>query len=70
MADKKDDKKPKLKIVGGTQKDLKKPRQKDQAITSKQSEFARLIAEEHMTSTQAYKKAYRPNPSATDKSIQ
>ena len=56
MADKKDDKKPKLKIVGGTQKDLKKPRQKDQAITAKQSEFARLIAEEHMTSTQAYKK--------------
>jgi hypothetical protein len=69
MADKKDDKKPKLKLVGGTQKDLKKPRQKDQAITSKQLEFARLIAEEHMTSTQAYKKAYRPNPSATDKSI-
>ena len=69
MADKKDDKKPKLKIVGGTQKDLKIPRQKDQAITPKQSEFARLIAEEHMNSSQAYRQAYRPNPSATDKSI-
>ena len=69
MADKKDDKKPKLKIVGGTQKDLKPPRQKDQAITPKQSEFARLIAEEHMNSSSAYRQAYRPNPSATDKSI-
>ena len=69
MADKKDDKKPKLKLVGGTQKDLKKPRQKDQAITAKQLEFARLIAEEHMNSSSAYRLAYRPNPSATDKSI-
>jgi len=69
MANKKDDKKPKLKLVGGTQKDLKPPRPKDQAITPKQSEFARLIAEEHMNSSQAYRLAYKPNPSATDKSI-
>ena len=69
MADKKDDKKPKLKLVGGSQKNFKEVRQKEQPITAKQAEFARLIAEEHMTSTQAYKRAYIPNPSATDKSI-
>jgi len=69
MADKKDDKKPKLKIVGGTQKEFKPTRQKEQPITAKQSEFARLIAEEHMTSSQAYKEAYKPSATATDKSI-
>ncbi len=32
MADKKDDKKPKLKIVGGTQKEFKSTRQKEQPL--------------------------------------
>ena len=40
-----------------------------QKITHKQFEFARLIAEEHMTSSDAYRKAYRPSPLAKKKSI-
>ena len=37
--------------------------------TFKQSEFARLIAEEGMTSSQAYRVAYNPSKNATQKSI-
>ena len=40
-----------------------------QKITSKQFEFARLIAEEHITSSDAYRRAYKPNPLAKNKSI-
>ena len=40
-----------------------------QKITHKQSEFARLIAEEHLTSSDAYRRAYKPNPLAKRKSI-
>ena len=40
-----------------------------QKITHKQSEFARLIAEEHLTSSDAYRRAYKPNPLAKSKSI-
>ena len=40
-----------------------------QKITSKQFEFARLIAEEHITSSDAYRRAYKPNPLAKKKSI-
>ena len=69
MAKKIDDKKPKLKIVGGTQKDFKETKKKDQPITAKQLEFARCIAEENMTSSQAYREAYKPSATATDKSI-
>ena len=40
-----------------------------QKITAKQLEFARLIAEEHITSSDAYRKAYKPKSSAKKKSI-
>ena len=40
-----------------------------QKITAKQQEFARLIAEEHITSSEAYRKAYKPKSSAKKKSI-
>ena len=40
-----------------------------QKITPKQHEFARLIAEEHLTSSDAYRRAYKPNILAKNKSI-
>ena len=40
-----------------------------QKITPKQHEFARLIAEEHLTSSDAYRKAYKPNILAKNKSV-
>ena len=40
-----------------------------QKITPKQYEFARLIAEEHLTSSDAYRKAYKPNILAKNKSV-
>ena len=40
-----------------------------QKITAKQYEFARLVAEEHLTSSDAYRKAYKPNILAKNKSI-
>ena len=40
-----------------------------QKITPKQFEFARLIAEEHLTSSDAYRKAYKPNILVKNKSI-
>ena len=40
-----------------------------QKITAKQYEFARLIAEEHLTSSDAYRRAYKPNILAKNKSI-
>ena len=42
---------------------------KKEIPTFKQSEFARLIAEEGMTSSQAYRVAYNPSKNATQKSI-
>ena len=40
-----------------------------QKITPKQHEFARLIAEEHLTSSDAYRRAYKPNILAKNKSV-
>ena len=40
-----------------------------QKITAKQYEFARLIAEEHLTSSDAYRRAYKPNILAKNKSV-
>ena len=40
-----------------------------QKITPKQHEFARLVAEEHLTSSDAYRKAYKPNILAKNKSV-
>ena len=41
----------------------------DFKLTAKQSEFARLIAEENLTSSDAYRLAYKPKPSVDNKSI-
>ena len=38
-------------------------------ITAKQYEFARLVSEEHLTSSDAYRKAYRPTIFVKNKSI-
>ena len=40
-----------------------------QRITAKQYEFARLVAEENLTSIDAYRKAYKPSTFAKNKSI-
>ena len=40
-----------------------------QKITAKQYEFARLVAEEHLTSSDAYRIAYRPTIFVKNKSI-
>ena len=40
-----------------------------QKITAKQYEFARLVAEEHLTSSDAYRKVYKPNILAKNKSV-
>ena len=42
---------------------------KEYPRTFKQSEFARLVAEEGMTSSEAYRIAYNPSKNATQKSI-
>ena len=48
---------------------IRKSKNKNHHITFKQSQFARLVAEEGMTSTQAYLIAYEPSKNATKKSI-
>ena len=40
-----------------------------QKITAKQYEFTRLIAEEHLSSSDAYRRAYKPNILAKNKSV-
>ena len=40
-----------------------------QKITAKQYEFPRLVAEEHLTTSDAYRKAYRPTIFVKNKSI-
>ena len=69
MAKKIDDKKPKLKLVSDNKKDFKETKKKDQPMTAKQLEFSRLIAEESLTSTDAYKRVYSVSPSTKDNTI-
>ena len=69
MTDKKDDKKPKLKLVSNNKKDFKETKKKDQPITAKQSAFARLIAEESLTSSDAYRRVYNVSPTTKDSTI-
>tara|TARA_R110002020_G_scaffold391194_1_gene601621 strand:- start:716 stop:1237 length:522 start_codon:yes stop_codon:yes gene_type:complete len=69
MAKKIDDKKPKLKLVSNNKKDFKETKKKDQPMTAKQLEFSRLIAEESLTSTDAYKRVYSVSPSTKDNTI-
>ena len=42
---------------------------KQKKLTAKQYEFARCVAEEHLTSSDAYRKAYKPNILTKKKSI-
>ena len=44
-------------------------KQKNQLLTLKQSQFAKLVAEEGMSNTQAYRIAYKPNKNSTNRSI-
>jgi len=69
MAKKIDDKKPNLKLVSNNKKDFKETKKKDQPMTAKQLEFSRLIAEESLTSTDAYKRVYSVSPSTKDNTI-
>ena len=48
---------------------IRKSKNKNHHMTFKQSQFARLVAEEGMSSTQAYLIAYKPSKNATKKSI-
>ena len=69
MAKKTDDKKPKLKLVSNNKKEFKLVKQKDQPITAKQAEFARLIAEESLTSSDAYRRVYNVSSTTKDNTI-
>ena len=69
MAKKNDDKKPRLKLVSNNKKDFKETKKKDQPITAKQLEFARLVAEESLTSSDAYRRVYNVSPSTKDNTI-
>ena len=69
MVKKIDDKKPKLKLVSNNKKEIKITKQKEQPITAKQSEFARLVAEEGKTASDAYRTVYDVSPNTLDKTI-
>ena len=69
MAKKTDNKKPKLKLVSDNKKEFKETKKKDQPITAKQAEFARLIAEESLTSSDAYRRVYNVSPTTKDNTI-
>jgi len=69
MTKKNDDKKPRLKLVSNNKKDFKDTKKKDQPITAKQLEFARLVAEESLTSSDAYRRVYNVSPSTKDNTI-
>jgi|SRR5210317_716310 hypothetical protein len=69
MTKKNDDKKPRLKLVSNNKKDFKETKKKDQPITAKQLEFARLVAEESLTSSDAYRRVYNVSPSTKDNTI-
>ena len=66
--DKNKDKKPNLKLVSDKVKITKIPKAKDQPLTSKQLEFAQLIAD-GFTKAEAFRKAYDVSPDTKEKSI-
>tara|TARA_R100000329_G_scaffold148206_1_gene136766 strand:- start:42 stop:569 length:528 start_codon:yes stop_codon:yes gene_type:complete len=66
--DKNKDKKPNLKLVSDKVKITKIPKAKDQPLTSKQLEFAQLVAD-GFTKADAFRKAYDVSPDTKEKSI-
>ena len=68
MSKKDKNKKPDLKLVSDKVKITKIPKAKDQPLTSKQLEFAELIAS-GFTKAEAFRKAYDVSPDTKDKSV-
>ena len=68
MSKKDKNKKPNLKLVSDKVKITKIPKAKDQPLTSKQLEFAELIAS-GFTKAEAFRKAYDVSPDTKDKSV-
>ena len=68
MSKKDKNKKPDLKLVSDKVKITKIPKDKDQPLTSKQLEFAQLIAD-GFTKAEAFRKAYDVSPDTKEKSI-
>ena len=68
MSKKDKNKKPDLKLVSDKVKITKIPNAKDQPLTSKQLEFAQLIAD-GFTKAEAFRKAYDVSPDTKEKSI-
>ena len=68
MSKKDKNKKPDLKLVSDKVKITKIPKAKDQPLTSKQLEFAELIAS-GFTKAEAFRKAYDVSPDTKEKSI-
>ena len=68
MSKKNKNKKPDLKLVSDKVKITKIPKAKDQPLTSKQLEFAQLIAD-GFTKAEAFRKAYDVSPDTKEKSI-
>ena len=68
MSKKDKNKKPDLKLVSDKVKITKIPKAKDQPLTSKQLEFAQLIAD-GFTKAEAFRKAYDVSPDTKDKSV-
>ena len=68
MSKKDKNKKPDLKLVSDKVKITKIPKAKDQPLTSKQLEFAQLIAD-GFTKAEAFRKAYDVSPDTKEKSI-
>ena len=68
MSKKDKNKKPNLKLVSDKVKITKIPKAKDQPLTSKQLEFAQLIAD-GFTKAEAFRKAYDVSPDTKEKSI-
>jgi hypothetical protein len=68
MSKKDKNKKPNLKLVSDKVKITKIPKAKDQPLTSKQLEFAQLVAD-GFTKADAFRKAYDVSPDTKEKSI-
>ena len=68
MSKKDKNKKPDLKLVSDKVKITKIPKAKEQPLTSKQLEFAQLIAD-GFTKAEAFRKAYDVSPDTKEKSI-
>ena len=68
MTKKTDGKKPDLKLVKNEKEITKIIKHKDQPLTQKQLHFAELVCDGY-TNADAFRKAYNPSVTTTDKSI-